>query len=124
MFKYLALFASAVMASDASFCGCGACSLDWLAGSATQQAILLGLSCSNFQQLLSEGTVPPISVSDGEACISVIPQIQQAQVMGKDASSFLGPNNSCPDGLNINLSAADPEEMTAFAEEIQDAWTQ
>lgn len=59
--------------SSASFCGCGDCSVDWLDGSATQKAILTGLSCSQFAQLLSEGADPSITITDGEACIDVFP---------------------------------------------------
>ena len=123
MFKYLALVAT-VIASDASFCGCGVCSIYWKAGSATQQAILLGLSCSNFQQLASQGSVPPINLSDGEACTDVLADMIGSQVMGKTTSDFIGPNSTCPSGAAINLNSADPEEMIALAEELEEAWTQ
>ena len=124
MFKYLALIAATVSASSSSFCGCGGCDIDWLSGSTVQKSILLGLSCSNFQQLLTAGTVPAISVTDGELCEKLLPQIQSAQVMGKTASDFLGPNSTCPSGLALNLNAADPEEMIAMAEELEANWSQ
>ena len=123
MFKYLALVAT-VIASDASFCGCGVCSIDWKAGSGTQQAILLGLSCSNFQQLASQGSVPAITLTDGEACTDVLNAMLGSEVMGKTTSDFLGPDSTCPSGAAINLNSADPEEMIALAEELEEAWTQ
>jgi len=47
--------------------------VDWLPGSSTQQAILSGLGCDQFAQLLSEGADPSITITDGEACIDVFP---------------------------------------------------
>jgi hypothetical protein len=64
--------AAQIVNSSASFCGCGDCSVDWLSGSGTQKAILTGLSCSQFAQLMSDGASPSIKVSDGEACTDLL----------------------------------------------------
>lgn len=92
-------------ASSSSFCGCGDCSLDWKDGSEQQQSILLGLTCSNFVTLMKQGTVPAVTVSDGEACTSLLSDINGATVMGQQASDFLGPNSTCPDGLSVHLDS-------------------
>lgn len=97
------------LGSSSSFCGCGGCSIDWLDGSSAQQAILLGLSCSQFVSLMGSGSVPSITVSDGEACTDLLSEIRGATIMQKAASDFLGPNSSCPAGLSVNLNASDKE---------------
>ena len=101
--------AATSVGSDSSFCGCGVCSLDWLSGSESIQGILLGLDCGTFNQLMTKGTVPPVTLTTGEACDDLLKDLQGATVMQKSVSDFLGPNSTCPSGAAVNLGLIEEE---------------
>jgi hypothetical protein len=91
--------------SASSFCGCGSCSIDWLDGSSGIQSILLGLSCSQFVSLMASSAVPAVTVSDGEACTTLVSEIRGATIMQKPAADFIGTGTTCPSGLSVSLAS-------------------
>jgi hypothetical protein len=60
MIKYL-LAASASV--NASICGCGGCSIDWLE-TGNRKTIILGLGCEEFDELMGMAQ-PAIKLSQG-----------------------------------------------------------
>jgi len=60
--------------TNASLCGCGACDLKWKTKSSELQALLSHMECPIFVSVL-EGSVPPVTVSDGELCSTLLKQM-------------------------------------------------